>query len=28
MNEEVKNGKFKTLDMLHHFTSGLKSIYS
>jgi len=28
MNEEVKNGKFKALDMLHHFTSGLKSIYS
>ena len=28
MNEEVKRGKFKTLDMLHHFTSGLKSIYS
>ncbi len=28
MNEEVKNNKFKTLDLLHHFTSGLKSLYS
>jgi len=28
MIEEVKVGKFKTLDLLHHFTSGLKSIYS
>jgi len=28
MNEEIKQGKFKTLDMLHHFTSGLKSLYS
>jgi hypothetical protein len=26
--EEVKLGKFDTLDMLHHLTSGLKSIYS
>ena len=28
MNEEVKVGKFKTLDFMHHMTSGLKSIYS
>jgi hypothetical protein len=28
MNAEVKQGKFTTLDMLHHFTSGLKSLYS
>ena len=28
MNEEVSRGKFKTLDLLHHFTSGLKSLYS
>ena len=28
MYQEMKNGKFKTLDILHHFTSGLKSIYS
>ncbi len=28
MNEEIKQGKFKTLDLLHHFTSGLKSLYS
>lgn len=28
MNEEVKVGKFKTLDFMHHLTSGLKSIYS
>lgn len=26
--EEVKQGNFDTLDMLHHLTSGLKSIYS
>lgn len=28
MNDELKEGKFKTLDLLHHFTSGLKSLYS
>lgn len=28
MNKEVKIGKFKTLDVLHHFTAGLKSLYS
>jgi len=28
MNTEVKAGKFKTLDLLHHFTSGLKALYS
>lgn len=28
MVEEVKSGKFKTLDLMHHFTSGLKSLYS
>ena len=28
MNEEIVRGKFKTLDFLHHFTSGLKSLYS
>ena len=28
MNAEVKQGKFKTLNLLHHFTSGLKSLYS
>ena len=28
MNEEVKIGKFKTLDFMHHMTSGLKSLYS
>lgn len=26
--DEVKQGKFETLDVLHHLTSGLKSIYS
>jgi hypothetical protein len=26
--KEVKQGKFKTLNLLHHFTSGLKSLYS
>lgn len=28
MLEEVDKGKFKMLDMMHHFTSGLKSLYS
>ena len=28
MYEELTKGKFKTLDILHHYTSGLKSIYS
>jgi hypothetical protein len=28
MNEEIKQGKYKSLDILHHLTSGLKSIYS
>jgi acyl-CoA oxidase len=28
MNKELKEGKFKTLDLLHHFTSGMKSLYS
>ena len=28
MIEELKYGKFKTLDILHHFTSGLKSLFS
>lgn len=28
MNAEVKIGKFTTLERLHHFTSGLKSLYS
>jgi acyl-CoA oxidase len=28
MDEELKIGKFKTLDILHHFTSGLKAIFT
>jgi hypothetical protein len=28
MNVEIKQGKFTTLNKLHHFTSGLKSLYS
>jgi len=28
MNEEVKRNKFKMLEIMHHFTSGLKSLYS
>jgi hypothetical protein len=28
MKAEMENGKFKTLDLLHHLTSGLKSLYS
>lgn len=28
MSEEVARGKFKMLDMMHHMTSGLKSLYS
>jgi acyl-CoA oxidase len=28
MNKELKEGKFGTLDLLHHLTSGLKSLYS
>lgn len=28
MTQEVKINKFKMLDMMHHFTSGLKSLYS
>ena len=28
MNEEVQRGKFKTLNLMHHFTSGLKSLFS
>jgi acyl-CoA oxidase len=28
MNEELKVSKFKTLDILHHLTSGLKALYT
>jgi len=28
MYEELKVGKFKLLDILHHLTSGMKSIYT
>jgi acyl-CoA oxidase len=28
MNAELKVGKFRTMQLMHHFTSGLKSIYS
>jgi hypothetical protein len=28
MKLEMEKGKFKTLDLLHHLTSGLKSLYS
>lgn len=28
IQEEISRGKFKTLDLMHHFTSGLKSLYS
>jgi acyl-CoA oxidase len=28
MNQEVKQGKFKTLNLMHHFTSGLKALFS
>ncbi len=28
MNAEIKDGKFKTLNLLHHLTSGLKSLFS
>jgi len=28
MNEEIKVGKFKTLNLMHHFTSGLKALFS
>jgi hypothetical protein len=28
MNIEIKQGKFIILNKLHHFTSGLKSLYS
>ena len=28
MNKEIKEGKFKILNLLHHFTSGLKALYS
>jgi acyl-CoA oxidase len=28
MNAELKEGKFRTMQLMHHFTSGLKSIYS
>lgn len=28
MDEEVKTGKFKILNFMHHMTSGLKSVYS
>ena len=28
MFDEIKLGKFETLDILHHLTSGMKSIYS
>lgn len=28
MFAELTKGKFKTLDILHHLTSGMKSIYT
>lgn len=28
MNAELKVGKYRTMQLMHHFTSGLKSIYS
>jgi hypothetical protein len=28
MNDEIKENKFTKLNLMHHFTSGLKSIYS
>jgi len=28
MYEELKVGKFELLDILHHLTSGMKSIYT
>lgn len=28
IQEEISRGKFKTLDLMHHYTSGLKSLYS
>lgn len=28
MKVEVEKGKYKMLDVMHHFTSGLKSLYS
>ena len=28
MDEKVKNGKYEMLDFMHHFTSGLKSLYA
>lgn len=28
MQEEIAKGQFKTLDLLHHLTSGLKSLYT
>jgi acyl-CoA oxidase len=28
MYSELTQGKFKTLDILHHYTSGLKSVFS
>lgn len=28
MNQELKQGELKMLDLLHHLTSGLKSLYS
>jgi acyl-CoA oxidase len=28
MNIEIKQGKFTILNKLHHFTSGLKSLYT
>lgn len=28
MKKEILEGKFNTLQLMHHFTSGLKSLYS
>jgi hypothetical protein len=28
MLEDIKTGNFKLLDLLHHYTSGMKSIYT
>lgn len=28
MEEQLKNDKYEILDFMHHFTSGLKSLYA
>jgi len=28
MNYEIKKQNFKNLDLLHHYTSGMKSVYT